>query len=185
MNDTDKLEKMLNIVLNEILPYTEKEVARGNHVFGGAIIDIETLKTVVVGSNNRMENPLFHGEIDTLNRFFRLTERPNTKDLIFLATHDPCPMCAASIAWAGFRELWVLFDYDDVKTAFDMPIDLLMYKELFGANGLQPDNSFFRKHNIKEILASCDQHKKLEPLLNEIIKRYSSLKVQDFDYPGM
>ena len=130
-----------------------------------------------------MENPLFHGEVDTLNRFFRLKERPNPKDLIFLATHDPCPMCAASIAWAGFKELWVLFDYEEVKTAFDMPVDLIMYKELFGVNGLRPDNSFFRKYNIKETLASCSQYKKLEPLLHEIINRYSSLKIRDFDYP--
>ena len=185
MNIADKLEKMLGIVLDEILPLTEYEVSRGNHVFGGAIIDVRTLKSVVVGSNNRVENPLFHGEIDTLNRFFSLKVRPESTDLLFLATHDPCPMCAASIAWAGFCELWVLFDYEDVKSDFDMPVDLLMYRELFGASGVRPTNSFFKKHNIKEAIASCDAHERLEPLLNKIIKRYAALEVRDFDYPGM
>ena len=122
----NRTEKMLLVIRDEEFPFTRKEVARGNHVFGGAILRADTLETVVVGSNNRIESPLFHGEVDTLNRFFKLPSRPASSELLFIATHDPCPMCAASIAWAGFREVWTLFDYEDVEKSFDMPVDLLM-----------------------------------------------------------
>lgn len=185
MHKTEKLEKILLVIRDEILPLTESEVARGNHVFGGAIMRADTLTSVMVGSNNRVENPLFHGEIDTLNRFFKLPLRPPTKDLLFIATHDPCAMCAASIAWAGFKELWVLFDYKDVEETFGMPVDLLMYRELFDTEGVRPENAFFTKHSLKKAVVTNPDREKLEPLLDEIEKRYATLEVQEFEYPGM
>lgn len=183
MHSTEKLQKILEVVRDEILPLTESEVKRGNHVFGGAILRKDTLTSVMIGSNNRVENPLFHGEIDTLNRFFKLPVRPNPEELIFLATHDPCPMCASAIAWAGFKELWVLFDYRDVKDEFDMPIDLEMYHEVFGVDGVRPQNKFFEKYSLKKAVSNDPNSADLAPLLEEIEKRYAALDVSDFDYP--
>ncbi|MDR3280037.1 MAG: nucleoside deaminase [Synergistaceae bacterium] len=185
MRDGEKIERMLDVIKDEILPLTECEVKRGNHVFGGAILRSDTLTSVMVGSNNRIESPLFHGEIDTLNRFFKLPVRPQTNELIFLATHDPCPMCAAAIAWAGFREVWVLFGYRDVECDFGMPVDLEMYREIFGANGITSENKFFTKHSIKEALAEVSDPDKFSPVIEEIEKRYAALEVSDFDYPGL
>lgn len=180
---TEKLQKILEVIRDEILPLTESEVARGNHVFGGAILRSDTLTSVMVGSNNRIENPLFHGEIDTLNRFFKLPVRPSPSELIFIATHDPCAMCASAIAWAGFKELWVLYDYRDVEEEFGMPVDLEMYRELFGAEGVRSQNKFFNKFSLRKAVASSSATEALSPLLEEIDKRYSGLEVQDFDYP--
>ena len=184
MHETEKLKKMLEIVRDEILPLTESEVARGNHVFGGAVLRSDTLTSVMIGSNNRVENPLFHGEIDTLNRFFKLPVRPNPEELIFLATHDPCPMCASAIAWAGFKELWVLYSYQDVEEEFGMPVDLEIFRDVFGVEGVRPDNSFFVKRNLKKAAMASPDVEELDEILQEIDKRYSALQVQDFDYPG-
>lgn len=185
MHNTEKLQKMLEVIRDEILPLTESEVQRGNHVFGGAILRSDTLTSVMVGSNNRVENPLFHGEIDALNRFFKLPVRPATEELIFLATHDPCPMCASAIAWAGFKDLWVLFGYKDVAEEFEMPTDLLMYRELFDADGVRPENAFFKKHSLKKAVATSPDQEELQEILDEIINRYDALEIQDFNYPGM
>jgi tRNA(Arg) A34 adenosine deaminase TadA len=185
MRDDEKIERMLDVIRDEILPLTECEVKRGNHVFGGAILRTDTMTSVMVGSNNRVENPLFHGEIDTLNRFFKLPVRPQANELIFLATHDPCPMCAAAIAWAGFKEVWVLFDYKDVETEFDMPVDLEMYREIFGTNGARSENKFFTKRSIKDAVAETSDPDKFCPKLEDIEKRYAALEVSDFDYPGL
>jgi tRNA(Arg) A34 adenosine deaminase TadA len=184
MNSEEKLERMLDVIRDEILPLTECEVKRGNHVFGGAIIRPDTMTTVIVGSNNRMENPLIHGEIDTLNRFFKLPVRPKADELIFLSTHDPCPMCAAAIAWAGFREIWYLFGYADVVEKFGMPIDLEIYRELFGTNGVKSENKFFKKHSIKEAIEESPDPDRYAQTLEEIEKRYAALEVAKFDYPG-
>lgn len=184
MHDAEKLRKMLEIIRDEILPLTESEVKRGNHVFGGAILRTDTLTSVMVGSNNRIESPLFHGEIDTLNRFFKLPVHPPTDELIFLATHDPCPMCAAAIAWAGFKELWALFDYQDVEAEFGMPVDITMFREVFGVEGVRPENTFFKKHSLKRAISTSPDRDELQEILEEIEKRYAALAVSDFDYPG-
>jgi len=183
MRDVEKIEKILDVIRDEILPLTECGVTRGNHVFGGAILRPDTMTSVMVGSNNRVENPLFHGEIDTLIRFFKLPVRPKPEELIFLSTHEPCPMCAAAIAWAGFREVWVLFDAREMELEFNMPVDDEIYKELFGSNGLRPDNKFFKKYSITEAIEDSGSDKFTETL-DEIRKRYAALNVTDFEYPG-
>ncbi|MDR1137282.1 MAG: nucleoside deaminase [Synergistaceae bacterium] len=184
MRDDEKIEKMLDVIKDEILPLTECEVKRGNHIFGGAILRPDTMTSVMVGSNNRVENPLFHGEIDALNRFFKLPVHSRADELIFLASHDPCPMCAAAIAWAGFKEVWYLFDSEDVIEKFGMSVDMEMYKEIFGTKGIRAENKFFTKYSIKEAIAGLPDPEHFAPIVEEIEKRYASLNVADFEYPG-
>ena len=62
------LERILNVIENEIIPETVKGVATGNKVFGGAILRKKDLSTVTIGVNEETKNPLFHGEISTLNK---------------------------------------------------------------------------------------------------------------------
>lgn len=183
MHDTEKLQKLLEVVRDEILPLTESEVARGNHAFGGAVVRPDTLTSVMVGSDNRTASPLFHGEMDTLNRFFKLPVRPNPADLIFLSTHDPCPMCIAAIAWAGFKEVWVLFGTSDVEDEVCMKLNAQMFKEVFGVDGVRPENAFFTKRSLKKAVAGSPDKDELQAIVDEIEKRYDALEVADFDYP--
>ena len=88
------LEKILKIFLKEVLPLTEKGVAKGSKIFVAAIIKKHDLSLVVAETNNEIENPLWHGEIYTLKKFYELDpkKRPNEKDCIFLSSHEPCSM---------------------------------------------------------------------------------------------
>ena len=183
MRDIEKIEKILDVIRDEILPLTEYEVTHGNHVFGGAILRADTFTSVMVGSNNRVENPLFHGEIDTLIRFFKLPVRPRTDELVFLATHEPCPMCASAVAWAGFREIWVLFGAREMEDEFGMHVDVEISRELFGTKEVRPDNKFFKKHSITEAVEKLAPEKFTETIA-EIRKRYAAMNVADFEYPG-
>ncbi|MDR1481417.1 MAG: nucleoside deaminase [Synergistaceae bacterium] len=184
MNGTEKLQRLLDIVRDEIIPLSESEIQRGNHIFGSAIVRADTLTSVMVGSDNRVENPLFHGEIDALNRFFKLPVRPSPKELIFLSINDPCPMCASAIAWAGFEELWVLFETKDAEADFSMPSADLMYRDLFGVEGIRAENPYFEKHSLKKAISAGSNHEELRKLLEEIIKRYDAMQPAPFDYPG-
>ena len=65
--------------------------------FGAAILRKVDLSLVIAGTNEETVNPLWHGEIDALNRFYQLSDRPDSRNLIFLATHEPCPMCMSAI----------------------------------------------------------------------------------------
>ena len=92
------LEKILNIFSKEVLPLTEKGVAKGSKVFGAAIIKKDDLSLIVAETNNEIENPLWHGEMHTLKKFYELdaNTRPKEKDCMFLSSHEPCSMCSVS-----------------------------------------------------------------------------------------
>ena len=89
MSDNSIAARLLNVVEHDILPLTRRGVAAGNKVFGAAILRKSDLSLVVAETNNELENPLWHGEVHTLKRFYELGEKPATKDLIFLSTHEP------------------------------------------------------------------------------------------------
>lgn len=178
------MEKILLAVKDSLLPLTLRMVEAGNHVFGGLVLRADDCSVVAAGSNDRVENPIYHGEIDTLRRFFALAERPAPRGCIFVASHAPCPMCAAAIAWAGFREVWMLYGYEAVRDGFDMPVDLAMYREIFGADGPRSENSFYTLRCLRDE-AKKHGSPKITKLLAEIDAAYSSMRVCDFEYPGM
>lgn len=180
-----KIEKILKAIKDDLLPLTKKEVEKGNHVFGGLVLDTKSLKTIVAGSNNRQGNPIFHGEIDTILRFFSMKEHPDPSECIFVASHDPCSMCISAISWSGFKEIWVLYGYEDVAKDFEMPVDLMMYKEIFGVDGAKDNNLFFKKYSIKRESEKEPNSSLLKEKIDEITNSYSSLEVKDFNYPNM
>ncbi len=116
----------------DILPMTERGVAAGNKVFGAALLRKSDMSLVLGGTNSETDNPLLHGEISTLNQFYEMADRPPTRDLMFLSTHEPCPLCLSAITWAGFDNFYYFFTYEDSRDAFGIPHDLKILKEVFG-----------------------------------------------------
>jgi tRNA(Arg) A34 adenosine deaminase TadA len=74
-------------------------------------------------------------------------KRPDTKDCIFIATHEPCSLCLSAITWTGFDNFWYLFSYTSTKDAFNIPHDLKILDEVFAVkNGnYRRENSFWEK----------------------------------------
>ena len=61
---------MLTVIEEDILPVTREGVARGNKVFGAAVLsERPELCTVVADTNNELECPLFHGEVYVLQKW--------------------------------------------------------------------------------------------------------------------
>lgn len=181
----NKIEKILDAIDKDLLPLTRRGVLAGNHVFGGLVLDARTLDTVTAGTNNRCVNPIYHGEIDTIMRFFALKDRPKPEDCLFVASHEPCSMCASAIAWAGFREVWVLFGAETMTGDFDMPVDMKMYRDIFGVSGVKEVNSFYRKYELKREAAQTPEAAALAGKISHLEEEYGRLEVKDFQYPGM
>ena len=78
-----------------IQAYEWKGVAKGSKIFGAAIIKKDDLSVVIAETNNEIENPLWHGEMHALKKFYELdaNTRPNEKECMFLSSHEPCSMC--------------------------------------------------------------------------------------------
>lgn len=156
--------RLLDVIEQDILPLTEKGVASGNKVFGAAILRKSDLSLVLAETNNELENPLWHGEVHTLKRFYELGERPDTRDLVFLSTHEPCPMCMAAITWAGFDNFYYFFSYEDSRDSFAIPHDLKILKEVFGLEpgGYRKNNVFWNSFSIRDLVVADPRRAELE-----------------------
>ncbi len=178
------LEKILNIFSKEVLPLTEKGVAKGSKIFGAAIIKKEDFSIVVAETNNEIENPLWHGEMHALKKFYELDTniRPKEKDCIFLSSHEPCSMCLSGITFSGFDNFYYLFPYAATNEEFNIPHDLNILKEVFKINDgeYNKENSYWKSQNINLLIERLPPAKKEKILnqLDEIKKKYQTLSNQ-------
>jgi tRNA(Arg) A34 adenosine deaminase TadA len=151
--------RFLEIIATDIVPLTRAGVTAGNKVFGAAVLRKNDLSLVLAGTNAETENPLFHGEIATLNAFYRLANsaRPATAECLFLSTHEPCPLCLSAIAWAGFDNFTYLFPYEATRDAFAIPHDLRMLEEVFGVKDgrYRPANAYWTSRSIADLVTAA------------------------------
>lgn len=152
--DTVLANRLLDVMEHDIVPLTEAGVAKGNKVFGAAILKKSDLSLIIAGTNGETINPLFHGEISTLNAFYDLParDRPATGDCIFLSTHEPCSLCLSAITWAGFDNFFYFFGYEATRDAFNIPHDLRILSEVFRIN-----NGDYARRNAFWIARGLDE----------------------------
>ena len=154
MTGTTIAARLLDVIELDILPLTEQGVAGGNKVFGAALLTKADLGLVIAGTNDETDNPLWHGEINTLRQFYEMPERPPTRDLIFLTTHEPCTLCMSAITWAGFDNYYYFYSHEDSRDAFAIPHDLKILKEVFGLEpgGYRRTNEFWTAYAINDLI---------------------------------
>ena len=175
------LDKFIDVFKNNILPLTIKGVDLGNKIFGAAIINKDDYSLVTAGSNNETENPIWHGEIYTLKKFYELNKkmRPKEKNCIFLSSHEPCRLCLSAITFSGFDNFYYLFPYESTSDEFNIPHDLNILKEVFNiADGKYiKENSYWKSYNINALVNELNESNK-KNLINsfdEIKKIYIDL----------
>jgi tRNA(Arg) A34 adenosine deaminase TadA len=174
--------RLLDVIETDILPMTARGVANGNKVFGAALLLKSDLSLVLAGTNSETDNPLLHGEINTLNQFYEMPNRPSTKDLVFLTTHEPCTLCMSAITWAGFDNYYYFYSHEDSRDAFAIPHDLTILKELFGLEpgGYRRTNAFWTAYSIPGLAEQSDEplRTELREQTNRIKARYQELSDQ-------
>ncbi len=187
------LDKFLDTFKNDILPLTTKGVDAGNKIFGAAIINKDDYSLVVAGSNNETENPIWHGEIHTLKKFYELDNkmRPNEKNCIFLSSHEPCSLCISAITFSGFNNFYYLFPYEATSDKFNIPHDLNILKEVFNISDgkYMKENSYWKSYNINILINELkdankekltDSFNKIKKIYIDLSKKYQSSKEKNF-----
>ena len=168
------ISRLLDVIEHDIVGRTRGGVGGGNKLFGAAVLRKSDLSLVVAETNNETENPLWHGEMHAIKRFYELPAdaRPAPKDCLFLATHEPCSLCLSGITWSGFDNFYYLFSYEDTRDAFGIPHDIRILREVYAVP--DPDraevpadrplynrkNAFFTAHDIQQMIAGQDRSSK-------------------------
>jgi tRNA(Arg) A34 adenosine deaminase TadA len=156
----DFLNRLFDVIENDVAPMTAAGVNAGNKLFGAAILRKSDLSVVVAETNNELENPLWHGEVHALKRFYELpkADRPDTKDCIFLATHEPCSLCLSAITWTGFDNFYYLFSHEDSRDSFAIPHDLKILKEVFTLDpgGYRAENAYWKSFSLRKLARTLD-----------------------------
>ena len=195
MTEAAFVSRLLEIIEQDIVPKTQAGVAAGNKLFGAAILRKPDLSVVIAETNNELENPLWHGEVHALKRFYELpkADRPDTKDCIFLATHEPCSLCLSAITWTGFDNFYYLFSHEDSRDSFAIPHDLRILKEVFTLDpgGYNSQNAFWTGRSVRRMIEELPEpgRTELTARADALAKRYDELSIgyqsgkQDNDIP--
>jgi tRNA(Arg) A34 adenosine deaminase TadA len=173
--DTPALvSRLLDVIETDLVPLTKRGVSGGNKLFGAAILKKSDLSLVIGETNNETENPLWHGEMHAIKRFYELPadQRPDPKDCLFLATHEPCSLCLSGITWSGFDNFYYLFSYEDTRDSFGIPHDIRILREVYAVPDPDRDaapkdrplynrsNAFFTSHSVQAMIAGLDRSTK-------------------------
>ena len=181
MDTPEFIARLLDVIEHDIAPKTREGVKRGNKLFGAAILRKSDLSVVIAETNNETENPLWHGEMHAIKRFYELPadQRPDPKDCIFLTTHEPCSLCLSGITWSGFDNFYYLFTYEDSRDSFAIPYDIAILKAVYQVpdpdRATVPDdrplynrkNQYFESHGLVAMIAGLDRGHK-EDLLARV-----------------
>jgi tRNA(Arg) A34 adenosine deaminase TadA len=168
------LTRLLDVIELDLAPMSRRRIAEGDKIFGAAILRKSDLSLIVGDTNNETSNPLWHGEIYTIKKFYELPResRPESKDCIFLATHEPCSLCLSGITWSGFDNFYYLFSYEETRDAFNIPHDIRILKEVYavpdpdraevapGRDLYNRSNAFFESHSIQAMIGGLDRGNK-------------------------
>lgn len=189
LTDEADVRRLLDVIEQEIVPLTRAGVAAGNKIFGAAIVRRADLSTVVAETNNETENPLWHGEIHAIKRFFELPaeDRPTPAECLLLATHEPCSLCLSGIAWSGFPEFAYLFSHQDSADSFAIPYDLAILKGVYAVpdpdrDEVAPGRDLYNRTNAYFVstglapLADPDQLARITRTYDELSATYQERK---------
>lgn len=171
MDNAALVSRLLDVIERDIAPVTRKGVAAGNKLFGAAILRKSDLSVIVAETNNEVENPLWHGEMHAIKRFFELPadQRPDPKDCIFVATHEPCSLCLSGITWSGFDNFYFLFSHQDSQDSFAIPYDIEILRAVYAVpdpdrDAAAPDrplynrsNKYWTGHALAQMIAGLDR----------------------------
>ncbi len=184
MNDVSLINRLLDVIEYDIVPKTADGVAHGNKLFGAAILRKDDRSLVLAETNNEMENPLWHGEVHCLKRFYEMprADRPDTKECVFIATHEPCSLCLSAITWTGFDNFYYLFSHEDSRDSFAIPHDLKILKEVFTLDpgGYNSENAYWKSFSIRRLarVLPAAERARLEARIAGISRKYDELSTE-------
>ncbi|HEY3424927.1 MAG TPA: nucleoside deaminase [Negativicutes bacterium] len=93
-------DKYMKIALKE----AKISLCEGNNGFGAVIVKDEKIIAVAHDQEDTLNDPTSHAELNVIKSAAKKLGK-NLTGCVLVATHEPCPMCAAAVVWAGISEI--------------------------------------------------------------------------------
>ena len=90
----------------------KKSLREGNSGFGAVVIRDNVLISKAHDTDKVSNDPTAHAEINALRLASRQV-RGDFRDCMLVSTHEPCPMCATAVVWAGIKQVAFGFSIQD------------------------------------------------------------------------
>lgn len=103
-----------------------ESLRQGNCGFGSVIFKNNEIVSTAHDTEKTDSDPTAHAEILAIRGAAKKLGR-NLEGCAIVSTHEPCPMCAAAIVWAGIQKVAFGFTIQDAiaqgRTRIDMPCE--------------------------------------------------------------
>ena len=84
----------------------------GDAPYGAVIVDPDKNEIIVKGNNHASINPIWHGEMDALNKLSETIDKDGISvyqiapKLELYTSAEPCSMCMSALAWSGIGRVY-------------------------------------------------------------------------------
>ena len=84
------------------------------------------------------------------------TSKPAPDHCLFIATHEPCPLCLSALAWCGFDNFYFVFSHEESRDLFEIPHDARIMQEVFSleAGGYNQRNAYWESFSVAKLAAA-------------------------------
>ena len=161
MADAALIDRLFDVIENDIVPLTADGVAHGNKLFGAAIL--RKIRPFAGAGRNqqRGRKPALAWRGPLPEALLRNAEgrARRHQDCIFLATHEPCSLCLSAITWTGFDNFYYLFSHEDSRDSFAIPHDLKILKEVFTLDpgGYNAENAYWKSFSLRRLVRALPE----------------------------
>lgn len=123
------LDHYMRIAIEE----AKTSLREGNNGFGSVII--KDGKIIIRDRENTENDSTSHAEMNAIREASKIIGKKLT-GCILISTHEPCPMCASAIIWAGITEIAYGYSIDEAVLQGRKRIELSC-KDIFSKAGIK------------------------------------------------
>jgi len=128
------------------------------------------LKPVIAAVNAWAECPIYHGETNSIRKFYQIpeAERPAPPSCVFFATHEPCALCLSAFSWTEFKFIVHLFTYEESDEMLGDTGNIEMLQEVFRVPVAGETSEKFATRALYNRQNKFFSIKSMEEVLNEV-----------------
>lgn len=155
-----ELEKFMKIAIEE----AKKSLREGNNGFGTVIIKDGSIIASSHDKEDTENDSTSHAEMNAIREASKIIGK-KLSGCVLVSTHEPCPMCASAIVWAGITDVAYGYSINEAVLQGRKRIELSC-KDIFSKAGIKISTYEGILNNECSVLYQLDVRREIERLRN-------------------